>query len=150
MIVITRFVFSYEQAYQGDLVRFWYGALFLFASAYTLFDDGHVRVDVVYASFAEKTKGLVNAVGAVLLGTSLCWVILVYGMWDKSSIINSALLRYEVSQSGFGMYVKFWMAGFLGIFAISMAIQFAAMILEGLADYRGDPGKRETTSSGGH
>ncbi len=32
-IVISRFVFSYEQAFMGDLVRFWYGALFLFASA---------------------------------------------------------------------------------------------------------------------
>ena len=29
----------------GDLVRFWYAALF-FASAYTLKEDGHVRVDV--------------------------------------------------------------------------------------------------------
>ena len=36
MIVITRFVFSYEQSFMGDLVRYWYAALFLFASAYTL------------------------------------------------------------------------------------------------------------------
>ena len=35
LIVITRFVFSYEQAFMGDLVRFWYAALFLFASANT-------------------------------------------------------------------------------------------------------------------
>ena len=32
-IVITRFVFSYEQSFMGDLVRYWYAALFLFASA---------------------------------------------------------------------------------------------------------------------
>ena len=47
-IVLSRFVFSYEQAFQGDLVRF-YAGLFLFASAHTLFEDGHVRVDVLYA-----------------------------------------------------------------------------------------------------
>ena len=41
VIVITRFVFSYEQAFMGDLMRFWYAALFLFASAYTLLADGH-------------------------------------------------------------------------------------------------------------
>ena len=35
LIVISRFVFSYEQAYMGDLVRYWYAALFLFGSAYT-------------------------------------------------------------------------------------------------------------------
>ena len=52
-IVITRFVFSYEQAFMGDLVRFWYGALFLFASAYTLLEEGHVRVDVFYTNFTS-------------------------------------------------------------------------------------------------
>ena len=56
LIVITRFIFSYEQAFMGDLVRFWYASLFLFASAYTLIHDGHVRVDVIYAGFSEKAK----------------------------------------------------------------------------------------------
>ena len=46
LIVISRFIFSYEQSFMGDLVRYWYAALFLYASAYTLYEDGHVRVDV--------------------------------------------------------------------------------------------------------
>lgn len=149
-IVVSRFVFSYEQAFQGDLVRFWYGALFLFASAYTLFDDGHVRVDVVYAGFSPEMKGLINAIGSLVLGVSLCWVILGFGMWDNFSIINTSLLNYEVSQSGFGMYVKFWMSGFLAIFAVTMAIQFSSYLLEGIADYRGVPGRRVVAPSGSH
>jgi hypothetical protein len=40
LIVISRFVFSYEQPFMADLVRYWYAALFLFASAYTLYDEG--------------------------------------------------------------------------------------------------------------
>jgi TRAP-type mannitol/chloroaromatic compound transport system permease small subunit len=51
----------------GDLVRFWYAALFLFASAYTLLEEGHVRVDVFYAGSAP-TQGRVNAFGAIVLG----------------------------------------------------------------------------------
>ena len=35
-IVISRFVFSYEQPFMGDLVRFWYAALFLFAPVASL------------------------------------------------------------------------------------------------------------------
>jgi TRAP-type mannitol/chloroaromatic compound transport system permease small subunit len=136
-------VFSYEQAFMGDLVRFWYAALFLFASAYTLLEEGHVRVDVMYAGFTEKKKGLINAVGSIFLGATLCMVILVLGMEGKANIINAPLLSYEVSQSGFGMYVKYMMAGFLAIFAISMLIQFAASFLSGIADYRGEPGGRK-------
>ncbi|MGI9349948.1 MAG: TRAP transporter small permease subunit [Rhizobiaceae bacterium] len=150
LIVITRFIFSYEQAFMADLVRFWYGALFLFASAYTLMEEGHVRVDVFYASFKDKTKGLVNAVGSIFLGISLCWVILIVGMGGKSSVINSPVANFEVTQSGFGMYVKYMMAGFLGLFAISMMIQFVSYLLDAVADYRGDPGKRKPAAPGAH
>ncbi len=149
-IVLSRFIFSYEQAFMGDLVRFWYAALFLFASAYTLMEEGHVRVDVLYARFTSKTKGLVNAVGSVLLGMSLCWVVLTLGMLSKSTIINSPLLSFEVSQAGFGMYVKYLMAGFLAIFAISMMIQFASYLLESIADYRGEANGHQAEEEPGH
>jgi TRAP-type mannitol/chloroaromatic compound transport system permease small subunit len=140
LIVLSRFIFSYEQAFQGDLVRFWYASLFLFASAYTLLEDGHVRVDVLYSGFSLRAKGLANAIGCVLLGLSLTLVVMFFGMEDRTSIITSPLINYEVSQSGFGMYVKYLMAGFLAIFAVSMTIQFAATLLDSLADHRGDPG----------
>jgi TRAP-type mannitol/chloroaromatic compound transport system permease small subunit len=149
-IVLSRFIFSYEQAFQGDLVRFWYGALFLFASAYTLYEDGHVRVDVFYAALSCRIKGLVNIWGSLLLGMSLCVTVMTIGMWSKSASINSPLLSFEVSQSGFGMYVKYLMASFLGIFAITMMIQFASYILESLADYREEPGRRQIGGSSAH
>lgn len=146
IIVFTRFVFSYEQAFMADLVRFWYGALFLFASAFTLLEDGHVRVDVFYSGFSRAKKGLVNSWGSVLLGMSLCWTILILGMWSKSSIIVSPILVYEVTQSGFGMYVKYFMAGFLGIFAVTMMVQFVSQMFESAADLRGDPGGKSPSS----
>lgn len=150
LIVITRFVFSYEQAFMGDLVRFWYAALFLFASAYTLFEDGHVRVDVFYAGFSPKGKGMINAVGSILLGLSVCWVIILIGMGGKAAIINSPVMNFEVSQSGFGMYTKYLMAGFLGLFAISMLIQFISYLFEATADYRGEDGRRAPPIASAH
>lgn len=140
LIVLSRFIFSYEQAFQGDLVRFWYAGLFLFASAYTLVEDGHVRVDVLYSGFSQRAKGLANAIGCIFLGLTLTVAIMAFGMADRTSIITSPLINYEVSQSGFGMYVKYLMAGFLGIFAVTMTVQFAGYLLESLADHRGDPG----------
>ncbi|MDX1556960.1 MAG: TRAP transporter small permease subunit [Xanthomonadales bacterium] len=143
MIVISRFVFSYEQTFMGDLVRFWYAALFLFASAHALIDDGHVRVDVFYAHFSERGKAWANSLGSLLLGIPLCWVILTQGMWTKGSSLNSPLLSFEISQSGFGMYTKYMMAGYLVVFAVTMAIQFAGYFLDAVADLRGDPGHKE-------
>jgi TRAP-type mannitol/chloroaromatic compound transport system permease small subunit len=132
-IVITRFVFSYEQAFMGDLVRFWYAALFLFASAYTLVHEGHVRVDVLYAAFSERKKAWSNIIGCLFLGIPLCWVILMHGMGGKGNSINSPLLSFEISQSGYGMYVKYIMAAFLVVFSVSMMIQFVSYLLQNIA-----------------
>ena len=149
-IVISRFVFSYEQAFMGDLVRFWYAALFLFASAYALVEEGHVRVDVFYAGFSHRGKAWANLVGTVFLGWPLCWIILTQGMWARGSSINSPLLSFEISQSGFGMYTKYLMAGFLVVFAVSMIMQFSSYFLNCLADLRDEPGGRKTPAVSGH
>ena len=142
-IVISRFVFSYEQPFQGDLVRFWYAGLFLFASAYALVTEGHVRVDVLYTNFSKKGKAWANTVGVIILGLPLCWSILVTGMWGKGSSLNSPLLSFEIYQQGFGMYVKYLMVGFLVVFAISMLFQFCGYLLSNVADLLDEPSSQD-------
>ena len=128
-IVLARFIFSYEQTFMGDLVRFWYGSLFLFASSYALIHEGHVRVDVLYTKFSKRTKALSNLFGSLFLGIPICWTILLRGMWCKQCIINAPLTNFETSMSGYGMYVKYLMAGFLAINALTMLIQFVSYFL---------------------
>ena len=137
-IVISRFVYSYEQAFMGDLVRMWYAALFLFASSYALVTEGHVRVDVLYSRFKLRTKAISNALGCLLLGVPLCWVILLTGMWYKGSSLNSPLLSFEVYQQGFGMYTKYLMVGFLVVFAVCMLVQFMGYFLKCTAELIGE------------
>ena len=129
-IVLSRFIFSYEQAFQGDLVRFWYAALFLFASAYALIHEGHVRVDVLYTRFNEKQKAWTNSIGSSLLGMPLCLMVLFLGMSGKASIINGPVLSYEITQQGSnGLYLVYLMAVFLAVFAITMLIQFTSYFM---------------------
>ena len=137
-IVISRFVYSYEQAFMGDLVRMWYAALFLFSSSYALITEGHVRVDLFYSKFKTKTKALSNAIGCVLLGLPLCWAILSTGMWVRGSSLNGPLLVFEIYQQGFGMYVKYLMVGFLVVFAVSMLVQFMGYFLRNSAELIGE------------
>lgn len=151
-IVIARFVFSYEQAFMADLVRFWYGSMFLFASAYTLISEGHVRVDILYAGFTKRSKAWTNFVGSLILGVPLCWIILTRGMWTKTNMINGPMLNYEVTQSGFGLYVKYFMAAFLIIYSVSMLVQFVSYCLSSAAVLLGEtpPEADSDKASAGH
>jgi len=145
-IVISRYIFSYEQSFMADLVRYWYAALFLFASAYTLFEEGHVRVDVIYAGLSDRAKALVNAWGSYLLGVITATTIVIIGFNGKTSVINSPILVFEITNQGImGMFIKYQMALFLGIFGVTMLIQFVSQFFESLADLKGEPGKRDNT-----
>ena len=151
IIVISRFLFSYEQSFMADLVRYWYAALFLFASAYTLYDEGHVRVDVIYAGLSEKVKAYVNAWGSYVLGVLTMAVVVIIGFNGKTSIINSPLLVFEITNQGInGMFIKYQMAMFLGIFGATMLIQFIVQFFDSIADISGEPGKRDTSIKLGH
>ena len=146
IIVISRYLFSYEQSFMADLVRYWYAALFLFASAYTLYEEGHVRVDVIYAGLSDKVKAYVNAWGSYLLGVATMTVVVLIGFNGKTSIINSPLLVFEITNQGSnGMFIKYQMAMFLGIFAATMLVQFVVQFFESLADINEEPGKRDTS-----
>jgi len=53
-------------------------------------------------------------------------------------------MNFEVTQSGTtGMYIKYQMAAFLGLFAITMLIQFVSYFFESVADWRDEKGARE-------
>lgn len=139
VIVIGRFVFSYEQAFFADLVRMWYAGLFLFASAYTLVEEGHVRVDVFYASMGRRAKAVVNGAGSVVFGMSLMWVILILGTATNASPIIGPFIRFEQGQQTYGMATKYWLAAYLAIYAVLMMVQFAAQVLKAGADWRDEP-----------
>ena len=129
-IVLSRFIFEYEQAFQGDLVRFWYSALYLFASAYALMHEGHVRVDVLYTGFTERKKAWTNSIGSLVLGIPLCLIVIFLGMSGKASIINGPVLSFEITQQGSnGLYLLYLMAIFLAVFAVSMLTQFTSYFM---------------------
>jgi len=129
-IVLSRFIFEYEQAFQGDLVRFWYSALYLFASAYALMHEGHVRVDVLYTGFSERKKAWTNSIGSLVFGIPLCLIVIFLGMINKASIINGPVLSFEITQQGSnGLYLLYLMAIYLAVFAVSMLTQFTSYFM---------------------
>ena len=132
-IVLSRFIFEYEQAFQGDLVRFWYSALYLFASAYALMHEGHVRVDVLYTGFTERKKAWTNSIGSLVLGIPLCLIVIFLGMSGKASIINGPVTAFEITQQGSnGLYLLYLMAIYLAVFAVTMLIQFTSYFMSSI------------------
>ena len=53
-------------------------------------------------------------------------------MYCKQCVLNQPIINFETSQSTQGMNIKYLMAGFLIIFALTMLIQFVVYFLRNL------------------
>ena len=94
--------------------------------------EGHVRVDVLYTNFSEKNKALVNLIRkSNPWEFHLCLTIFLKGMACKQCVLNQPIMNFETSQNQ-GMNIKYLMAGFLIIFALTMLIQFVIYFLRNL------------------
>ncbi|MDC0662373.1 TRAP transporter small permease subunit [Marinobacter sp. SS21] len=90
--VITRYVFNDVSIGMQELEWHFYSVVFLLGIPYALRTDGHVRVDVFYASRSNQFKAWVNLVGAFVFIIPFAFLIGVYGY-------SFALESYNLGES---------------------------------------------------
>ena len=80
-IVMLRYGFSLGWIWLQESVTWMHAAVFLLVAPYAFSQDAHVRVDVLYRQWSQKTKNKVNLVGSLLC---LCPValFLIIGSFD--------------------------------------------------------------------
>lgn len=101
--VAMRYLFSITSAASFELEWHLFAVIFLLGSAYALQKDRHVRVDVFYQRFSEKTKAWVNLTGAVLLLLPFCFI----AFWESLSFVASAYRLGETSPDPGGLPARF-------------------------------------------
>ncbi len=74
--VILRYLFNFSLVFVQELEWHLFGLLFLLGAGYTLFVDGHVRVDVFYQRWSARTQAWVNLVGVVLMLIPGCLLVI--------------------------------------------------------------------------
>lgn len=107
-----------------ETVIYLHAALFLLASATTLKEDAHVRVDVFYRKFSSKNKSLVNIIGTLFLLFPMCAVIL----WTSFDYVKLSWQMNEHSQEAEGLPYLFILKGMIPAMAILLLFQGALEI----------------------
>ncbi len=77
VIVVLRYGFNLGWIWLQEMVTWMHAAVFLLAAAYTFSEDAHVRVDVFYRNWSERTKNKVDLVGNVFCLCPLALLLLV-------------------------------------------------------------------------
>jgi TRAP-type mannitol/chloroaromatic compound transport system permease small subunit len=76
-IVVLRYGFNLGWIWLQESVRYLHVAVFTVVAAWTLQQDGHVRVDIFYADMPPKKRALVDLGGTLLFLVPFCIFILV-------------------------------------------------------------------------
>jgi TRAP-type mannitol/chloroaromatic compound transport system permease small subunit len=78
--VIFRYVFSRSFVWVQELEWHLFGVVYLLAAGYTMLHDEHVRVDIVYAKLAPRTKAWVDFVLIWVFFFPSC-LLIIYTAW---------------------------------------------------------------------
>lgn len=80
-IVVLRYGLNLGWIWLQESVVYMHAAVFMLAAAWTLQDDGHVRVDIFYRERSDAYRDWVNLAGYLFLLMPFCVCLMVMG-WE--------------------------------------------------------------------
>ncbi len=90
--VFLRYLFSIGFIWLQDLYIWLHAIIILLGISFTLKEDGHVRIDLVYRNLSKKRKALVNKIGAFLFGIPFSYFVFSKGFlyFQRSYKLNES------------------------------------------------------------
>jgi TRAP-type mannitol/chloroaromatic compound transport system permease small subunit len=126
--VIMRYMFNDVSIGMQELEWHLYSSIFLLSIPYTLYKDGHVRVDIVYANLSKRKQAWIDLFGTLFLLLPFTLLVAKYG-------IDFTLESYELGErSGDpgGLLYRWLIKGVIPLAFIAMTISGIGLMLKSI------------------
>ena len=120
--VLLRYLFSAGSVWAQELEWHLLVPLILFGMSYTLRHGEHVRVDIVYGKFSDRTKLAVDLVSALLTVAMSVLII-----WFSLNYVQQSYVIDEGSPDPGGIPHRYFIKGLI-------PVGFALLLLQGVAN----------------
>lgn len=124
--VILRYFFSIGFTWLQDLYIWTHAIIILLGISYTLKQNEHVRIDLIYRNSSVKYKKIINLFGLIFFGLPFCYIILDSGL---SYFLRSYQLK-ETSKEIGGLPNLFILKFFIFFMGVSLFFQVLNLILK--------------------
>lgn len=115
----ARYLFSTGSIALQELEWHLFDVIILFAIAYTLRENTHVRVDIFYASYSEKTKALINTISAIFFILPFSFLIIYIGI----EFVQMSFSQMEASSNPGGLQYRFLVKSLLPLSFVFLSFQ---------------------------
>jgi TRAP-type mannitol/chloroaromatic compound transport system permease small subunit len=130
---IMRYFFNTGSIAMQEMEWHLFSVVFLFGMAYTLKEDGHVRVDIVYDYFSPRWKAIVNIGGALLLLMPLSLLIIEGSFW----YVHEAFTSGEISGDPGGLSYRWLIKSVIPVSFVFLVISAIGFVLHNINIFRG-------------
>lgn len=126
--VVMRYVFGITDPKLQELPVYLHGMLFMLAAAYTLRQQGHVRVDIFYSTASPKRKALTDIFGHLFFVLPFMALVMVES-WDY---VGASWRVTEGSTATSGIHLVYLLKTMIPIFAVTVGIQSVAEVIRAI------------------
>lgn len=133
LIVIMRYLFNVGSIALQESLLYMHSLIFLLGAAWTLQEDGHVRVDIFYRPLSSRGKAWINALGTLLLLLPACGFL----VWISTEYVASSWSYFEGSRESGGLDGVFLLKTLLLIMPAMLILQGIANLLYSLLVIKG-------------
>lgn len=128
IVVGLRHLFDIGSIALQESVTYMHAAVFMLGAAYTLKNDGHVRVDIVHKKMSPQTRAWVEVLGSLLFTLPLM-IFIGWGSWE---FVQESWRINEGSTDSGGMGGVYVLKSLLPLMALSVSLQAIAELLRNL------------------
>lgn len=133
IVVVLRYLFDYGSIALQESVTYMHATLFLVGAAWTLQQNAHVRVDILYNRCSEKTRALIDLLGSLFLLMPLMLFI----AWISWQYVVDSWGVYEGSREAGGLPGVFLLKSLILLMAALLVLQAIANSLNAIVSLRG-------------
>jgi TRAP-type mannitol/chloroaromatic compound transport system permease small subunit len=120
--VVMRYAFNTSFVFTQELEWHLFAFVFLMGAGYTLYVEGHVRVEVFYGKLSRKSKACINIFGVLVFLIPSCAIFIKSGI----PIVQSSIAVMEGSPDPGGIPYRF-------ILKACIPAGYALLLLQGLS-----------------
>ena len=130
---IMRYFFNSGSIALQEMEWHLFSVVFLFGMAYTLKEDGHVRVDILYDHFSPRWKAIVNIGGAMLFLIPLSLLIIEGSFW----YVHEAFASGEISGDPGGLSYRWLIKAVIPASFVFLVVSAIGFVLHNINVFRG-------------
>jgi TRAP-type mannitol/chloroaromatic compound transport system permease small subunit len=120
--VVMRYLFKTSFVFTQEMEWHLFAFIFLIGAGYTLLNEGHVRVDIIYQRLGTKARAWVNLCGVVLFLIPGCLLIILTS-WK---FVHNSWSMLEGSPDPGGIPFRFIVKG-------TIPVGFVLLLLQGIS-----------------